>query len=90
MRLRVGLDLYPLWKLEVSWVWFVTIKGMMGFSLIAYPLTMLTQNKAKFIWSKACETSFQEQKDILNVFHVLTLPEGTDNFVVHCDALRIF
>ena len=30
-----------------------------GFSSIASPLTALTQKKAKFVWSEACEKSFQ-------------------------------
>ncbi|WMV46265.1 hypothetical protein MTR67_039650 [Solanum verrucosum] len=52
-------------------------------------MTTLTQNKAKFIWSKACEKNFQELKDRLTSAPVLTLPEGTDGFVVYCDASRI-
>ncbi|WMV32427.1 hypothetical protein MTR67_025812 [Solanum verrucosum] len=57
-----------------------------GFSLIASLLTALTQKKAKFIWSKSCEKSFQELKDRLTSAPVLILPEGTDGFVVYCDV----
>ncbi|WMV41443.1 hypothetical protein MTR67_034828 [Solanum verrucosum] len=60
-----------------------------GFSSIAYPLTALTQRKAKFIWLKACEKNFQELKDTLTSAMVLTLPEGTDGFVVYCDTSRV-
>ncbi|WMV30124.1 hypothetical protein MTR67_023509, partial [Solanum verrucosum] len=60
-----------------------------GFSSISSPLTALTQKKAKFIWSKKCEKSFQELKDRLTFALVLTLLEGTDGFVVYCDASRI-
>ncbi|WMV46356.1 hypothetical protein MTR67_039741, partial [Solanum verrucosum] len=49
-----------------------------GFSSIASPLTELTQKKAKFVWSEACQKSFQELKDRLTSAHVLTLPEGID------------
>ncbi|WMV37822.1 hypothetical protein MTR67_031207, partial [Solanum verrucosum] len=49
----------------------------------------LTQNKVKFIWSATCEKSFQELKDRLTSALVLTLPEGTDGFVVYYDASRI-
>ncbi|WMV38188.1 hypothetical protein MTR67_031573 [Solanum verrucosum] len=49
----------------------------------------LTQKKAKFVWSEACEKSFQELKDRLTSAPVLTLPEGTDGFVVYCDASRV-
>ncbi|WMV49832.1 hypothetical protein MTR67_043217 [Solanum verrucosum] len=60
-----------------------------GFSSIASPLTALTQKKANFIWSEACEMSFQELKDRLTSAPVLTLPEWTDGFMVYCDASRI-
>ena len=60
-----------------------------GFSSIASPLTTLTQKKAKFIWSKACEKSFQELKDKLTSAPVLTLLEGTDGFVVYCGTSRV-
>src|SRR5687767_5991964 len=60
-----------------------------GFSSISSPLTMLTQKKEKFQWSLDCEKSFQELKDRLNKAPVLTLPVGTDGFVVYCDASRV-
>ena len=34
-----------------------------GFAFIYSPLTKLTQKKAKYQWSEACEKSFQELKD---------------------------
>ena len=60
-----------------------------GFASISSPLTMLTQKKAKYQWSEACEKSFQELKDHLTSAHILTLPEGSDGFVVYCDASRV-
>ncbi|WMV37779.1 hypothetical protein MTR67_031164 [Solanum verrucosum] len=60
-----------------------------GFSSIAFPLTALTQKKANFIWSEACDESFQEFKDRLTSAPVLILPEGTYDFEVYCDASRI-
>ncbi|WMV19933.1 hypothetical protein MTR67_013318 [Solanum verrucosum] len=60
-----------------------------GFSSIASPLTTLTQKKAKFVWSKDCEKSFQELKDRLTYTPLLTLPKGTNGFVVYCDASRV-
>ncbi|KAH0747210.1 hypothetical protein KY285_008867 [Solanum tuberosum] len=60
-----------------------------GFSSIASPLTTLIQKKAKFIWSDDCEKSFKELKDRLTFAPVLTLSEGTDGFVVYCDASRV-
>ena len=49
-------------------------------------MTKLTQKKAKYQWSEACEKSFQELKDRLTSAPILTLPEGDDGFVVYCDA----
>ncbi|KAH0784257.1 hypothetical protein KY290_003855 [Solanum tuberosum] len=44
---------------------------------------------SKGIESEACEKSFHELKDTLTSAPVLTLPEGTDGFVVYYDALRV-
>ncbi|WMV46412.1 hypothetical protein MTR67_039797 [Solanum verrucosum] len=60
-----------------------------GFSSIASPLTALTQKKSKLEWSESCERSFQLLKDKLTSALVLTLPEGTEGFVVYCDASRV-
>ena len=60
-----------------------------GFSSISSPLTKLTQKKEKFQWSLDCEKSFQEFKDRFTKAPVLTLPEGTNGFVVYCDASRV-
>ena len=60
-----------------------------GFSFIASLLTKLTQKTVKFQWSEACEKSFQELKKRLTTAPVLTLPEGTQGFVVYCDASRV-
>ncbi|KAH0711565.1 hypothetical protein KY289_007524 [Solanum tuberosum] len=60
-----------------------------GFSTIASPLTKLTQKTVKFQWSEACEKNFQELKKRLITAPVLTLPEGTQGFVVYCDASRV-
>ncbi|MDV3184921.1 MAG: RNase H-like domain-containing protein, partial [Candidatus Phytoplasma australasiaticum] len=49
----------------------------------------LTQKKAKFSWSNACEGSFEKLKDKLNSTLILTLLEGNDGFVVYCDASRV-
>ncbi|XP_070023122.1 uncharacterized protein [Nicotiana sylvestris] len=56
------------------------------FSSISSPLTRLTQKKVKFQWSDACEKSFEELKKRLTSAPILKLPEGTEGFVVYCDA----
>ncbi|XP_070025917.1 uncharacterized protein [Nicotiana sylvestris] len=40
-------------------------------------------------WTEACEQSFQELKKRLTMAPVLTLPDGTEGYVVYCDASRI-
>ncbi|WMV58673.1 hypothetical protein MTR67_052058 [Solanum verrucosum] len=60
-----------------------------GFSSIASPLTWLTQKKVKFQWSDDCEKSFAELKTRLTTAHVLTLPEGSDGYMIYCDASSV-
>ncbi|KAF5765311.1 putative nucleotidyltransferase, Ribonuclease H [Helianthus annuus] len=56
------------------------------FSKIAQPLTMLTQKGVVYRWGNTQETAFQYLKDRLCSAPILSLPEGTDDFVVYCDA----
>ena len=60
-----------------------------GLSFIASPMTCLTQNKVKFLWSESCEKSFQELKTRLTSAPMLILPNGVDGFMVYCDASRV-
>ncbi|GJT03593.1 putative reverse transcriptase domain-containing protein [Tanacetum coccineum] len=57
-----------------------------NFSRIAKPLTLLTQKNNKFEWGDELENTFQTLKDMLCNSLILALPEGTDDFVVYCDA----
>ncbi|KAI3726230.1 hypothetical protein L1987_66027 [Smallanthus sonchifolius] len=57
-----------------------------GFSKIAQPLTALTQKDKPYNWSEAQESAFQLLKQKLCSAPILSLPEGTDDFVVYCDA----
>ncbi|KAJ9553497.1 hypothetical protein OSB04_017542, partial [Centaurea solstitialis] len=57
-----------------------------NFSKITQPLTTLTQKDKKFIWGEKQEEAFQLLKHKLCKAPILALPEGTDNFVVYCDA----
>ena len=60
-----------------------------GFSSIASPLTRLTQKMVKFQWSDDCEKSFAELKTRLTSTPLLTLPKGSDGYVIYCDASRV-
>ena len=57
-----------------------------NFSRIAQPLTSLTQKDRKFLWEEKHEEAFQILKNKLCNAPILALPEGSENFVVYCDA----
>nr|GEY50863.1 putative reverse transcriptase domain-containing protein [Tanacetum cinerariifolium] len=52
-----------------------------GFSLIAKPLSKLTQKNKKYEWGMEEEEAFQTLKQKLCFAPILTLPEGTENFI---------
>ena len=43
----------------------------------------------KFQWSDDCDKNFAELKIRLTTAPVLTLPEGSDGYVIYCDASRV-
>ncbi|GKA68346.1 putative reverse transcriptase domain-containing protein [Tanacetum coccineum] len=57
-----------------------------GFSLISKPLTKLTQKDKKYEWEKEEEEAFQTIKQKLCSAPILAFPEGTEDFMVYCDA----
>ncbi|GJW31166.1 putative reverse transcriptase domain-containing protein [Tanacetum coccineum] len=57
-----------------------------GFSKIAKSMTKLTQKGIKFDWGEKEENAFQLIKQKLCSAPILTLPEGSEDFVVYCDA----
>ncbi|KAL0537094.1 hypothetical protein IC582_026064 [Cucumis melo] len=59
-----------------------------NFSRIATPLTQLTRKGAPFVWSKACEDSFQNLKQKLVTAPVLTVPDGSGSFLIYSDASK--
>ncbi|GJZ15209.1 putative reverse transcriptase domain-containing protein [Tanacetum coccineum] len=52
-----------------------------NFSKIAKPLTVLTQKSKTFNWGEEQENAFQILKDKLCNAHVLTLPDGPEDFM---------
>ncbi|TYK26797.1 pol protein [Cucumis melo var. makuwa] len=48
----------------------------------------LPQKGAPFVWSKACEDSFQNLKQKLVTAPVLTVPDGSGSFVIYSDASK--
>ncbi|KAL0537620.1 hypothetical protein IC582_026603 [Cucumis melo] len=75
VRSFLGLAGYYRWLVE-------------NFSRIATPLTQLTRKGAPFVWSKACEDSFQNLKQKLVTAPVLTVPDGSGSFVIYSDASK--
>nr|GFC61251.1 putative reverse transcriptase domain-containing protein [Tanacetum cinerariifolium] len=57
-----------------------------GFSKIAKLMTKLTQKGIKFDWGEKEKNAFQLIKQKLCSAPILTLPEGSEDFVVYCDA----
>nr|GEW26242.1 retrotransposon protein, putative, Ty3-gypsy subclass [Tanacetum cinerariifolium] len=57
-----------------------------GFLKIAKSITKRTQKGVKFDWSEKEEASFQLIKQKLCSVPILALPEGSEDFVVYCDA----
>nr|GEU46727.1 reverse transcriptase domain-containing protein [Tanacetum cinerariifolium] len=55
-------------------------------ALAEMPMTKLTQNSVKFDWGEKPEAAFQLLKPKLCSAPILALPEGSENFVVYCDA----
>ncbi|GJU16679.1 putative reverse transcriptase domain-containing protein [Tanacetum coccineum] len=57
-----------------------------GFSKIAKSMMKLTQKGIKFDWGEKEENAFQLIKKKLWSGQILALPEGSEDFVVNCDA----
>nr|GEY33364.1 reverse transcriptase domain-containing protein [Tanacetum cinerariifolium] len=51
-------------------------------------MTKLTQKKVKFEWGDKQEVAFQLLKQKLCSASILALPEGSEDFIVYCDALN--
>ena len=56
------------------------------FSTIACPLNELTKKNVPFVWGKAQQNAFDEQKRRLTQAPLLVLPDFTQTFEIECDA----
>jgi hypothetical protein len=61
-------------------------KFVKDFSKISAPLTKLTKKSEPFVWSEKQEEAFQKLKNYLCEAPILTLPAGSEDFEVYCDA----
>ncbi|GJT29627.1 putative reverse transcriptase domain-containing protein [Tanacetum coccineum] len=59
---------------------------IINFSEIVKPLTSLTEKNQNYEWGKEQEEAFQKLKDNLCNSLILSLPNGSEEFVVYCDA----
>ncbi|KAH0678933.1 hypothetical protein KY284_020018 [Solanum tuberosum] len=68
------------WPIPTSLIDIQSFLGLAGY---------YKRKKVKFQWSDDCEKSFAKLKTRLTTTPVLTLPEGSDGYVIYCDASRI-
>ena len=52
-------------------------------------MTLLTQKMVKLQYSDDCKKSFEELRTRFPTTHFLTLPEGSDGYVIYCYASRV-
>jgi ribonuclease HI len=57
-----------------------------GFSKISKPLIKLLKKDKKFVWTSACDASFQELKKRLATVLILVMPDMEKPFSIYCDA----
>nr|GEZ50573.1 transposon Ty3-I Gag-Pol polyprotein [Tanacetum cinerariifolium] len=65
---------------------FRTRYGHYEFQVMPFGLTNAPAKSMKFDWGEKAEAAFQLLKKKLYSASILALPEGSDNFVVYCDA----
>jgi hypothetical protein len=58
------------------------------FSKIVKPLTSLLEKEKKFVWSEACQNSFDELRKRLTTAPVLAMPDIHKSFDIYCDASK--
>jgi hypothetical protein len=59
-----------------------------GFSRIGHPITSLKRKDKKFQWTKDCERSFQQLKQLLTSAPILRIAAPNEDFVVCTDACK--
>nr|GFA59444.1 reverse transcriptase domain-containing protein [Tanacetum cinerariifolium] len=83
-------ELYAIFSKCEFWIPKVQFLGHVidsqGFLKIAKPMTKLTQKKVKFEWGDKQEVAFRLLKQELCSAPILALPEGSEDFIVYCDA----
>jgi hypothetical protein len=63
------------------------LKFVRNYGRIEAPLTTLT-NKDAFSWTPEATKVFEQLKEVMCKYHVLTTPDFTKTFIMECDASR--
>jgi len=61
-------------------------KFIRGFSIIAKPLFVLTENQTKFLWTEQCQQTFDKLKQRLIAAPLLSFPSREGKFILDTDA----
>ncbi|XP_011858923.1 PREDICTED: uncharacterized protein LOC105556439 [Vollenhovia emeryi] len=64
-------------------------KFVRGFSSVAKPLFVLTEDKVKFSWGPECQSAFDELKRVLSSSPVLPFPNEDGEFILDTDASNV-
>ena len=64
-------------------------RSIEDFSLLASPVTKLTQKEVKFEWNDLCEKAFKELKMRLTSAPILIVQERGQGYTVYCDASKV-
>jgi hypothetical protein len=85
----MGITYDIAWSAEFSW-FSVVLSALLihGFSTIMTPITDCIR-AGKFSWSDEVIVAFEQIKKKLSNTLVLTLPNFSEPFELHCDALKV-
>ena len=62
---------------------------MKNFADLAKPLHNLTKKNSKFVWTDACQNSFDKLKEKLTSSPILLHPNTQRQFILECDASNV-
>ena len=63
-------------------------KFVRNYALIAQPLNVLLRKEAKFLWTRACQSAFEELRDALVKPPILAHPDMSKQFILTTDASK--
>nr|GFA74150.1 hypothetical protein [Tanacetum cinerariifolium] len=79
-------ELYAKFSKFKFWIPKIQFLGHMIDSQGIHSMTKLTQKRVEFDWGEKAEAAFQLIKHKLCSAPILALPEGSEDFMVYCDA----